>query len=225
MRRLRAGTDHATANGPVVAATLGPLTPTTGKTRMRKAELAVYPRLVHRGSHRGPLRWRKSLPLLLVSGVVHDGQCHIHPSDDSKLANRSSTSLLCPADVSPPAAPRRPSGMQCLRPIRARASRSGARLRRPGACTAILSGAVCAGSNPAGGTGQRHKSEHSDNPGPTGRQACDLRKRGRVRHLAPDPPGQRAARRQTCCSAAFSDNGRQAVAVTADRCSSPSIRS
>jgi hypothetical protein len=99
MRRLRAGTDHATANGPVVAATLGPLTPTTGKTRMRKAELAVYPRLVHRGSHRGPLRWRKSLPLLLVSGVVHDGQCRIHPNDDSKLANSPSTSLLCPADL------------------------------------------------------------------------------------------------------------------------------
>jgi hypothetical protein len=155
---------------------------------MRKAELAVYSQLVHRGSHRGPLRWRKSLPLLLVSRVVHDGQCHIHRTYDSKPANRSPTSLLCSADVSPPAAPRTPSGRQCLRPIRARASRSGARLRWPGACTATLSGAVSVGSNPTGGTGQRHKFEHSDNLGLTQPQACDLRQRRDVPDLAPESP-------------------------------------
>jgi hypothetical protein len=51
--------------------------------------------------------------------------------------------------------------------------------------TATLSGAVSAGSNPAGGTGQRHKFEHSDNLERLRCQRCDLRKRGRVPDLAP----------------------------------------
>jgi len=57
------------------------------------------------------------------------------------------------------------------RPIRARAGYPRARFRRPGACTATASGDVSAGSNPAGGTVQRHKFEHFDNPRPTRRQA------------------------------------------------------
>jgi hypothetical protein len=49
--------------------------------------------------------------------------------------------------------------------------------------TATLSGAVSVGSNPTGGTGQRHKFEHSDNLEPRWRQACDLRQRGVVPDL------------------------------------------
>jgi hypothetical protein len=45
------------------------------------------------------------------------------------------------------------------------------------------------------------------------------------RILPPGRPRQRAAQRQTRCSAAFRDNGRKAVAVAKDRCSSSSIRS
>ena len=52
-----------------------------------------------------------------------------------------------------------------LRPIRARAGHLRERFRRSGACTATPSEAVSAGSNPAGGTGQRHKFEHCDNLG------------------------------------------------------------
>jgi len=47
------------------------------------------------------------------------------------------------------------------------------------------SGAVSAGSNPAGGTGQNHKLEHSDNLERLQCQRCDLRKRGHVPDLAP----------------------------------------
>jgi hypothetical protein len=47
------------------------------------------------------------------------------------------------------------------------------------------SGAVITGSNPAGGTGQRHKFEHSNNLERLQCQRCDLRKRGRVPDLAP----------------------------------------
>jgi hypothetical protein len=81
--------------------------------------------------------------------------------------------------------------------IRALAGRR-ARSRRPGLVTllrslsprssgerATASGAVSAGSNPVGGTGQRHKFEHSDNLQRLPCQRCDLRKRGRVPDLAP----------------------------------------
>jgi hypothetical protein len=72
-----------------------------------------------------------------------------------------------------------------LSPVRPRSWWAPTRFRWPGPCTATLSGAVCAGSNPAGDTGQRHKPEHSDNRGPLGGQACDLRKRSGVPDLAP----------------------------------------
>jgi hypothetical protein len=52
-----------------------------------------------------------------------------------------------------------------LPPIGPRSWCAGTRFRWSGACTATLSGAVSAGSNPAGGTGQRHKFEHLDNLG------------------------------------------------------------
>ena len=52
------------------------------------------------------------------------------------------------------------------------------------------SGAVSVGSNPTGGAVQRHKFEYSDNLDVTLPRACDLRKRGSVSDLAPDPrPG------------------------------------
>jgi hypothetical protein len=50
-------------------------------------------------------------------------------------------------------------------------------LPRSAACTATLSGAVCAGSNPAGGAGQMHKTEHSVEQAAAAGRVCDLRKR------------------------------------------------
>jgi hypothetical protein len=61
----------------------------------------------------------------------------------------------------------------------------GTRFRWSGTCTATLSGAVSAGSNPAGGAVQRNKFEYSDNLGIVECQACDLRKRRPVSDLAP----------------------------------------
>jgi hypothetical protein len=79
-----------------------------------------------------------------------------------------------------------------LRPIRARAGLPRARFRRSELYRETDSGAVSAGSNPAGGTAQRHKFELSDNLGPIECQACDLRKRRRVRGLGPrSAPGTR----------------------------------
>jgi hypothetical protein len=72
-----------------------------------------------------------------------------------------------------------------LPPIRPRSWCAAPHFRWSGACTATLSGAVSAGSNPAEGTAQRHKFEHSGNLERRQRQRCDLRKRGRVPDLAP----------------------------------------
>jgi hypothetical protein len=75
-----------------------------------------------------------------------------------------------------------------LPPMRPRSWCAGNPFRWSGACRATLSGAVSAGSNPAVGTGQRHKFEHSDNLGLTQPQACDLRQRRDVPDLAPESP-------------------------------------
>ena len=69
------------------------------------------------------------------------------------------------------------------RPIRARAGHLGARFGRSELYRETDSGAVSAGSNPAGGTAQRHKFELSNNLESAGRQPCDLRKRGPVSDL------------------------------------------
>jgi Substrate binding domain of ABC-type glycine betaine transport system len=53
---------------------------------------------------------------------------------------------------------------------------------------AFPSGAVSAGSNPTGGTGQRHKFEHSNNLDPPKCQPRDLGKRRSVPDLSPEPP-------------------------------------
>jgi len=96
-----------------------------------------------------------------------------------------------------------------LRPIRARTGYLRARFRWSGPYTATLSGAVSAGSNPAGGAAQRHKFELSDNLAATLPRACDLRRRGSVSDLPPDPRpgneppgGKRAAQRHSVIAAA-----------------------
>ena len=71
-----------------------------------------------------------------------------------------------------------------------------------------------------GGTGQRHKFEFSDNLGQDECHACDLRQCSALPGLAPDTRLESRIGLERACSAAFSDNGRQAVAATADRCSS-----
>ena len=60
-----------------------------------------------------------------------------------------------------------------------------ARLRWSALDGATPSGAVSAGSSPAGGTGQRHKFEHSDNLDPSQPWACDLRLRNGAVIFAP----------------------------------------
>src|SRR5215468_5918812 len=56
---------------------------------------------------------------------------------------------------------RRPGGRTTWPcPMRAQAARAGTRFRWSGLDGATPSGAVSAGSNPVGGTGQRHKFEH-----------------------------------------------------------------
>ncbi len=108
---------------------------------------------------------------LTLSGAVHrwsPGSCSRRPRTVAAIGGRWSALLenvlvsdrharntMCsrPGRLLPSSRPR---------PIRARTGHLQARFRRPGAYTATLSGAVSAGSNPAGGTGQRHKFEHSD---------------------------------------------------------------
>jgi hypothetical protein len=71
----------------------------------------------------------------------------------ARQTGRRASSLTCAQRAQQP----RPG---TLPPIRPRSWCAGTRFRWSGACTATLSGAVSAGSNPAGGTGQRHKFEH-----------------------------------------------------------------
>ena len=107
-----------------------------------------------------------------------------------------------------------------LPPIRPRSWCAGTCFRWSGACTATASGAVSAGSNPAGGTAQRHKFEHSDNLGPVRCRACDLHKRRRVLYLAPGPPPTQHPSRTKPSSAGNHNNGHEAVALPGGRCSS-----
>ena len=72
------------------------------------------------------------------------------------------------------------------RPIRARVRHLGARFRWSDTYTATDSGAVSAGSNPAGGTGQRHKFEHLNNLVLTKDRVPDLRRCSDLPGLAPD---------------------------------------
>jgi len=69
-----------------------------------------------------------------------------------------------PAHIARAAARRQRERPELPRPIRVPTPRPKGRFRRPGACTAMHSGAVCAGSNPAGGAlGHRQNCRsHSD---------------------------------------------------------------
>jgi hypothetical protein len=85
-----------------------------------------------------------------------------------------------------------------LRPIRARTRSLRACFRWSGPHTATDSGAVSAGSNPAGGTGQRHKFEHFNNLEWLQCQRCDLRKRDAFRIVRPIRALQRKAGPANC---------------------------
>src|SRR5262249_16639489 len=104
--------------------------------------------------------------------------------------------------------------------MRARAGHVGAHFGRSELYKETDSGAVSAGSNPAGGTAQMYKFEHSDNLGPTRRQPRDLRQCSAVPALAPDTRRKADTSLEGAWSAVLSDNGPQVVALTADRCSS-----
>ena len=86
-----------------------------------------------------------------------------------------------------PLAPRRPpQPRSCrLRPIHARVRHQRARLGRSERYGATDSGAVSAGSNPVGGTGQRHKFEHPNNLDASQPWVCDLRLRNGAIMFAP----------------------------------------
>ena len=79
-----------------------------------------------------------------------------------------------------------------LPPIRPRSWCAATHFRLSGVYTATLSGAVSAGSNSGGGTGQGHKFEHSDNLVRAEARASDLRQRlsssGPCARYAPGKP-------------------------------------
>ena len=91
---------------------------------------------------------------------------------------------------------------------------------RPAQYTATPSGAVSAGSNPAGGTGQRPKFEHSNNLGPTRRQPCELRRCSALPDLAPDTRPESRRQPEKGLLSSTRRQRPQAVTLTADRCSS-----
>src|SRR5262249_37970244 len=84
--------------------------------------------------------------------------------------------------------------------------------------TATLSGVVSAGSNPAGGAGQRYKFEHFDNLARAGARAPTCGDAQAFRAVCPIRTWKAGTGDERACSAAFGDNGRQAVALTAGRC-------
>ena len=86
--------------------------------------------------------------------------------------------------ATPPATPRR-LRTPTPRPIGARVPYPKARFRRSERYRAAASGAVCAGSNPAGGAGRSIFFEHTDDRLPRCLQACDLRKLEGSPDLAP----------------------------------------
>jgi hypothetical protein len=139
------------------------------------------------------------------------GYCPDRPSPGPGCAPRRSPDLTLTA--TPHA--RRPQPDR-LPPIGPRSWCAGTRFRWSGAYTATLSGAVSAGSNPAGA---QLRGVNSNNLGALERQACDLRQCPALRDLAPDTRLEAGTSEERACSAASGDNGRQAVARTADRCS------
>jgi hypothetical protein len=148
--------------------------------------------------------------------------CWSHVSPTQTL--HTAAAARAPIGVFPRTPPLPVSWAGGPRPIRARVRHLGARFRWSSTCTATDSGAVSAGSNPAGGTGQRHKFEHSDNLDLPGFQRGDLRKRGTVPDLSPEPPPRQDPPNGKPSSAAKRNDGQQAVAPAGDRCSFVSVR-
>ena len=85
---------------------------------------------------------------------------------------------------------------------------------------ATASGAVSAGSNPAGGTGQRHNSNTQTILSRSGANSVTCGNAQPFRTLRPIRARKADTRLERACSAVLGDNGPQAVAMTADRCSS-----
>jgi hypothetical protein len=112
-----------------------------------------------------------------------------------------------------------------LRPIRARTRSLRACFRWSGPHTATLSGAVSAGSNPAGALLRGINSNTltilvRQEPGPVTCGNADA-----FRTLPPARPREAGPQPQKPSSAAKPNDGRQAVALPAGRCSSANIRS
>jgi hypothetical protein len=110
-----------------------------------------------------------------------------------------------------------------LRPTRARAGHLEARFGRSELYGETDSGAVCAGSNPAGGADQRPNSNSLTIAARAEAQACDLRRRGRVsisRPIRARPTSRPAA---NALLSGIHRYGRQAIAVAKGRCSLSSV--
>jgi hypothetical protein len=149
--------------------------------------------------------------------------CLQHRPDTARAQNRRRTAGRR-VPLSPPR--RAPQPRSCrLRPIRARVTHQRARLGRSERYGETDSGAVSAGSSR--GIGQRNKFEHSDNPKPESSQVGDLRQCSAPPDIAPDTRPKNRHRPGKGLLSTSGDNSCQAVAVTADRCSSqyPQLRS
>jgi hypothetical protein len=127
-------------------------------------------------------------PGAAASGNDTDKGCPTPKSDPNSTPNdrrgRADRALDAHRHRSPPTSAVVRTGTP--RPIRARAGHLRARLGKSERYRETDSGAVSAGSNPAGGTTQRHEFEHSNNLEPVRGQACDLRQCSALRGLAPD---------------------------------------
>jgi hypothetical protein len=108
-------------------------------------------------------------------GVVSQADEHEHALDGCQSRSAGTGAWLSAheiastltADCLEPAQPRHLLGLANLCPIRVRDAPPPTRFRWSTPDSATPSGAVSAGSNPVGGTDQRHKFEHFDNLGPS----------------------------------------------------------
>jgi hypothetical protein len=117
--------------------------------------------------------------------------------------------LIWVVDGEPCAGSRAPAGLITL--LRSLSPRSSGE-------RATASGAVSAGSNPAGSTTQRHKFEHSGNLGRTEARAPDLRRCGRAPELVPDTCPESAADEQVSPAQADWRSRSPGRSVTSGRC-------
>jgi hypothetical protein len=159
--------------------------------------------------------WQASVPA--SSSTISPARCSPAPASPARHSarnyrcRRADRVLLAPAPTAS-IMPERPR-TAALRPIRARTRSLRACFRRPGPYTATLSGAVCAGSNPAGGAAQRHKFKHSNNLGPVEAEAVTCGDAQAVRIMSPSSPRKEHGDQQKSCPEALHANGMQAVAL------------